>query len=79
MSNNKSIREVCLQDDRVFQMLGDFFKKNDSLIALSVRDSEIGADSVRHLSLALESCNKSLKSICFSSCHGGMNGFTLQR
>jgi len=59
-------------------MLGDFFKKNDGLIALYIRESEIGADTIRHLSLALGSCNESLKSIFFNGCHGELNGHMYQ-
>ena len=69
MGRNKSIRSICfggnLLDGKIFYMLDSFFRNNNNLIGIEVRDWDMGVECVRQLSLALGSCsnNRSLKRI----------------
>ena len=47
---------------KVFHMLSPFLKNNTNLTRIQVRDCYLEADYIRQLSLAIEGCNKSLKS-----------------
>ena len=67
MHNNRSIMNICFNNcinrlnGNIFGMLDQFFKNNHKLTKFVVEDCELGSEGVRHLSLALGSCNKSLK------------------
>ena len=69
MGRNKSIRSICfggnLLDGKIFYMLDSFFRNNNNLTGIEVRDCDMGVECVRQLSLALGSCsnNRSLKRI----------------
>ena len=70
MHNNRSIMNICFNNcnnrlnGNIFGMLDQFFKNNHKLTKFVVEDCELGTHDVRHLSVALGSCNKSLKCIC---------------
>ena len=66
LSRNKSIRKIGfygidLSRGNLFQMVESFLKNNHNLIEFRVGDCELGTEDARQLSLALGSCNKSLK------------------
>jgi len=68
MSRNKSINEIYFNgnitlDGNVFRMMGPFFKHNHNLTRIELDECEFGVNGARQLSLALGSCNKSLKCI----------------
>ena len=55
---------ITTLEGNIFGMLDQFFKNNHKLNKFVVEDCELGTHDVRHLSVALGSCNKSLKCIC---------------
>ena len=73
MSRNKSIKEICFNgnntlDGNVFRMLAPFFKHNHNLTRIELDECEFGVNGARQLSLAIGSCNESLKCIDISYC-----------
>jgi len=68
MSNNRSIEGVDfsyynLLDGKIFSMLTPFFKNNNNLIYIKISGCTLGVRAIRQLSLAIGSCNTSLKNI----------------
>ena len=68
MSCNTSIRvlvfcSIGVLNVEVFNMLNPFFKINISLTGIEVSACNLGADSIRQLSLAIGGCSKSMKQI----------------
>ena len=53
-------------------MLGLFFKRNSSLTRIEIENCRFGNEDVRHLSLAIGSCNKSLTNIRLQNLQNNM-------
>ena len=72
MSNNRSINRLVFCDesnfDKLFPLLGPFFKNNHNLNEIEVEDTCQLADEedARQLSLAIGKCNNSLKSFAMT-------------
>jgi len=65
---NKSIqkvdfRDLNLSDEKMFYMMDTFFKNKQNLIKIRIEACELNEAGARQLSLAIGSCNKSLKQI----------------
>ena len=70
MNNNQSMMKIGFHHANeiyfeIFRMLDPFFKNNHNLIEISVSDCSLMDKGVRLLSLAIRSCNKSLKHFIF--------------
>ena len=70
LGHNKTISALVfncnLIDGNIFRMLTPFFKNNHSLTTIELDDCEFGIEVVRQFSLAIGSCNQSLKRITIS-------------
>ena len=68
MSHNKSINKIYFHaadffNGRIFRMMSPFFKSNNNLIEIEVDECDLSVEDSRQLSLAIGSCNKSMKHI----------------
>ena len=68
LGSNKTIRIIklsgmYLSDGQALKRLDQFFKNNGSLTVLAVENCDFNEAGIRHLSLAIGNCNKSLKRI----------------
>jgi len=71
MSNNRSINRLVFCDesnfDKLFPLLGPFFKNNHNLNEIEVEDTcQLVYEEARQLSLAIGKCNNSLKSFAMT-------------
>eukprot|EP00579_Thalassiosira_antarctica_P031078 CAMPEP_0202033884 /NCGR_PEP_ID=MMETSP0905-20130828/66276_1 /ASSEMBLY_ACC=CAM_ASM_000554 /TAXON_ID=420261 /ORGANISM="Thalassiosira antarctica, Strain CCMP982" /LENGTH=476 /DNA_ID=CAMNT_0048597797 /DNA_START=166 /DNA_END=1596 /DNA_ORIENTATION=- len=69
LSRNRSIQTITfryLSDGETFQMMSQFFKRNHNLMEIEVRESALGAEGSRLLSLAIGGCSKSLTRFALS-------------
>ena len=68
VNGNRSIQKIAFHSidpsgGEIFQSLRPFFDNNSNLSEIVAHQCEFGAGSAREISLALRSCNKSLKSV----------------
>ena len=73
MNRNRSISTLIIstfnlvEDGEIFYLLGPFVKNNYNLNMIKIEDCEFGNVSIRLLSSAISSCNRSLTSFSLSS------------